>query len=332
MSEGLEPAERHAPRHRHENLIDIHCHGALGHAFGDSEDGSRAAAAFLAEQGITQVVASLVSATDEVLERQVRVLASLVADGTLLGIHLEGPFLAPACRGAHDPAMLRDPDQELVRRLAAVAASAGAPGAIRQLTFAPERPGAAELITVLADLGIVPAIGHTAATADQVSEAVERVNDATGRPGLITHLFNGMPTFHHRSGGPAAAALAAAASGTAYLELIADGVHVAPEVVRAVFATVGAEWIVLISDAMAATGLGDGDYLLGSLPVRVTEGTARVVREDGSLGSIAGSTSTVADCLRWSIDVAGVPEAQAIRAATQTPAAAIGGTWSPGRD
>jgi len=304
-------------------LVDIHCHGAVGHAFGDTDQGSREAANYLRQRGIRQIVASLVSGPPATLERQVATLAPLVADGTLTGIHLEGPFLAPACRGAHDPAALRHPDPALVEHLAAVAADLGAPRAIRQLTFAPELPGADRLIATLARLGVHPAVGHTAASAAQVRAALAAVAEATGRPALVTHLFNGMPAFHHRDGGPAAAALAAAARGEAIVELIADGVHVAPEVVQLVFDTVPQGHVVLISDAMAATGLGDGDYMLGTLPVRVAGGTARIVDPDGHAGAIAGSTSTVADCLRWAIEVAGIPASYAVPAATTSPRLAL---------
>lgn len=304
-------------------LVDIHCHGALGAAFGDESQSSRAAAAHLASRGVAHVVASLVSAAPERLEQQVAVLAPLVADGTLLGIHLEGPFLADACRGAHDPALLCDPSPDLVERLAEVAAGAGVEGALRHLTFAPERDGSEALVRTLARLGIVPAIGHTAARADQVSRTIDLVAATTGRAALVTHLFNGMPPFHHRQGGPVAAALTAAARGEAVVELIADGVHLAPDVVRMVFETVGPEQIVLVSDAMAATGLGDGDHVLGSLPVRVVGGVARLLSPDGSLGSIAGSTSTLADCVRWAVDVAGVDEDAAAVAATRTPRKAL---------
>src|SRR5690606_19803452 len=123
---------------------------------------------------------------------------------------------------------------------------------------------------------------------------------------IITHLFNGMPAFHHRDGGPVAAALAAGARGEAYVELIADGVHVAPDVVRMVFDTVHPGHIVLVSDAMAGTGLGDGDYRLGALDVTVAAGVARVGTPSGSPGAIAGSTATLAACVTWATDVAGV--------------------------
>lgn len=302
-----------------DGLVDIHCHGALGHAFGDTAQGSRTAAAHLLSQGIVGIVASLVSASPRRLADQVAILAPLVADGTLRGIHLEGPFLSPERKGAHDPTLLRHPDPALVEDLVEVAAAHGAPAAIRHLTFAPELPGAEALIRSLAAHRIIPAIGHTAASADQVRTSIDLITEATGRPALITHLFNGMPPFHHRSGGPVAAALSAAARGEAFVELITDGVHVAADVVRMVFDTVGAHRVVLVSDATAATGLGDGDYVLGTLPVRVDAGTARIVLADGSAGSIAGSTSTLADCVRWAVEVAALAPSQVRAAATSTP-------------
>jgi N-acetylglucosamine-6-phosphate deacetylase len=301
-------------------LVDIHHHGAAGAEYGLDEQGSRRAAAHHRAAGVEHLVASLVSAPAAALEAQVATLAPLVADGTLAGIHLEGPFLAEGRRGAHDPAALADPDPRLVERLAAAAADHGAPGAVRQMTFAPERPGADALVRALVAHGIRPAVGHTEADAATVAATLGTVGDLQGAPGLVTHLFNAMPPLHHRAGGPVAAALAAAARGEAVLELITDGVHVAPEVVRMVFDTVGPDNVALVSDAMAATGLGDGSYRLGSLDVVVDGGTARTT----DTGAIAGSTSTLADCVRWAVDVAGVPEADAVRAATRTPALALG--------
>lgn len=300
-------------------LIDIHCHGALGHEFGADVKASRAAAGYHRSQGVSQLVASLVSGTAETMEHSVRVLAPLVADGTLLGIHLEGPFLSDGRRGAHDPTALRDADRALIEQLAAVAEHAGAPNALRQMTFAPERGDTRGLIGVLVAHGITPAIGHTDADAATVTAAIDHVVERSGHPALITQLFNGMPPMHHRAGGPVAVALAAAGRGDVFVELIADGVHVAPEVVRMVFETLGPEAIVLVSDSMAATGLSDGPYRIGTLDVRVEGGTARLVQG----GSIAGSTSTLADCVRWAIDVAGLPEADVLTAASVTPRRAL---------
>lgn len=301
------------------DLVNIHCHGAVGAEFGLDAEGSRRAAAHHRETGSATLVASLVSASDSDLKDRVAVLAPLVADGTLAGIHLEGPFLSLARKGAHDPTQLRDPDVGLIEELVELAASLGAPGALRQITFAPEREGSDELVRALVAHGIRPAVGHTDADADLVGRTLAEVAGLQGAPALVTHLFNGMPPFHHRAGGPVAAALTAAARGDALVELITDGVHVAPDVVRMVFETVGPDAVVLVSDSMAATGLGDGTYQLGSLTVEVTDGTART-----DTGSIAGSTSTLADCVRWAVEVAGVDRLDAERSATVTPARALG--------
>ncbi len=267
-----------------------------------------------------RVVASLVSASPADLRERVAVLARLVASSELAGIHLEGPFLSHARRGAHDPAVLTDPDTALVEQLVAVAGEEGAPSAIRQLTFAPELPGSDALVGALVAHGIRPAVGHTDADAAQVMRAITAITERQGAPAVVTHLFNGMPPFHHRAGGPVAAALLAAARGEAVVELVADGVHVAAEVVRMVFETVGPGNIALVSDATAATGLGDGAYELGTVEVEVAAGTARTT----ATGAIAGSTSTLADCLRWVVEVAGVDAQDARHAATRTPAAAVG--------
>lgn len=307
-----------------DGLIDIHCHGAVGVEFGTTTQDSRRAVEHHAEKGTSAVVASLVSARLEEMIARALALVPLLFDRSLAGIHLEGPFLAAAARGAHDPALLQDPDPDYIEAVVGALADAGREGAVKQVTFAPELPGSTDLIRVLGELDIVPALGHTAASAEQMRAAIETVQDVCGRPPIITHLFNGMPAFHHRNGGPAAEALAAGARGEAFVELIADGVHVAPEVVRLVFDTVDPGHIVLVSDAMAATGLGDGDYRLGSLDVVVDDGVARLPGSAGAPGPIAGSTRTLMECLTWAIDVAGVPESAALRAASENPRLALG--------
>jgi N-acetylglucosamine-6-phosphate deacetylase len=185
-------------------------------------------------------------------------------------------------------------------------------------------PGAEALVARCARHGILPAVGHTDADADLVARALALIADTTGRAPLVTHLFNGMPPFHHRAGGPVAAALSAAARGEAVVELITDGVHLAPEVVRMVFETVGPDQIALVSDAMAATGLGDGDFTIGDLEVAVTDAVARLVTPEGRAGPIAGSTSTLAGCVEWATSVVGIARADVVRAAAETPARALG--------
>lgn len=301
-------------------LVDIHCHGAVGATFGGPLEGTRAAIAHHRATGAGRLVASLVSAPNDVLAEQVRALAPLVAAGELDGIHIEGPCLATAYRGAHDESALSFPNPALVEQLVAAAAQGGSERAIQHWTFAPELPGADHFVRALTQHRIMPAIGHTGADASTTERALGRVCELTEGDALVTHLFNGMPPLHHRGGGPVSAALAAAARGEAVVELIADGVHVNAEVVRMLFDLVGPDQIALVSDAMAATGLGDGAYTLGSLPVTVEKGVARVT----TTGAIAGSTSTLADCVRWVTEVAGVALDDAHRAACHTPARVLG--------
>lgn len=309
-------------------LFDMHCHGAAGAEFGSDPVGNRRALSYHRERGVAEVVASLVSAPVEVLEAQVSVLAGMVAAGEIAGIHLEGPCLSPEFRGAHLESALCMPSARLVESLVAAAAEGGAEGAIVQWTFAPELPGAEDFVRALAAYRILPAIGHTGADAATTERALGLVNELTEGEALVTHLFNGMPPMHHRGGGPVSAALAAAGRGEATLELITDGVHVHPEVVRMVFDLVGAEQIALVSDATPATGLGDGDYQLGGLSVRVSDGTARLLLAGGDwgsvTGSIAGSTSTLASCVEWASAVAGVSEADALLSASVTPRRVLG--------
>lgn len=305
-------------------LLDIHCHGAVGTGFGEDVQGSRRAVEHHRRSGVDELVASLVSGTHGQTVAHVRALAPLVADGTLVGIHLEGPFLAPACAGAHDPRVLRDPDPRLVEEVAEALADGDAAAGLKHVTLAPELPGALDLIDVLAEHGVIPAFGHTAASGSELHTAIDSVHERCGRAPIITHLFNGMPPFHHRRPGAVAAALSAAARGEAFVELIADGVHLAPETVRMVFDVVGAEQVVLVSDSTAATGMGDGTHRLGSLDVTVERGTARLATTDGSPGPIAGGTSTLQDCLTWAVQVAGVGRSEAEQAATRSPRRALG--------
>ncbi len=301
-------------------LVDTHVHGGGGGEFGSDAQGAEAAIAAHHRHGTTTLFASLVSATDDQLVAATRRLAGLVRDGRLGGIHMEGPFLAASRGGAHDQAALRDADVALVELLAETAREAGAPGAIRQWTFAPDRPGAQQLPEVFARLGIRVAVGHTAADAATTERVLREAAQRAGAPAIVTHIFNAMPPISGREPGAAAGAIRAARAGDAVLEVIADGVHLTADTVRMLFETVGPGAICLVSDAMAAAGLPDGDYRLGALPVVVTQGQARVV---GS-GAIAGSVAHLADCLRWAVQVAGIGLAAALRSASATPAHTYG--------
>ncbi len=291
-------------------LVDVHCHGAGGHEFGV---GDTAAAADLHHRaGSTSVVASLVSAPPDELAQRIDRLAPFVADRTLAGIHLEGPFLAPAQKGAHDPAALRDPDPALATALVARAGTGA-----RMVTLAPERPGGTATLDALVDDGVVVALGHTDADGAEMATALARVA-ATGRLPVVTHLFNGMPDFHHRRSGPAMAALRAARAGRAWVELIADGHHLDDGTVAGVVELAG-DHALLVSDATGATGLGDGLHRLGGLRVRVTGSMSRLVDGD----SLAGSVTPLLGCVRRAVR-AGVDLATAFAAATSRPAAALG--------
>ena len=308
-------------------LVDLHCHGAYGGDFpGGEEAAARRAIDFLHRAGTTTLLASLVTASRESLLRGIALHALLSGEGLLAGIHLEGPFLAAARCGAQDPDFLRDPDPELLAELVAAAR-----GTLATMSFAPELPGADALARQRAGHGVVPSLGHTdcddATAAAALSSAGEALRSGARQPGVpargtrptVTHLFNGMPPLHHRAPGPVAACLRSAAAGGAVLELIADGTHLDPAVVATVFALAGAANIALVTDSMAAAGLPDGGYSLGSSAVTVAAGVARL--DDG--GALAGGTATMLDVVRRTV-AAGVPLTDAVRSATAVPAAVLG--------
>lgn len=297
-------------------LVDVHCHGGAGFGFPEADaDGMRVAAAHHLRHGTTTLLGSLVSAPVSDLERQTATLAALVRSGDLVGIHLEGPFLAATRCGAQDPRAIVPGDPVLLRRLLAAGA-----GTVRSMTLAPETPRSTELLAVLAEADVVPSFGHTDATAAATAAAIDACG---GRRLGATHLFNGMPPLLSRAPGPVAACLAAAARGVMVVELIADGVHLADETVATVFELVGAEQVALTTDAMAAAGMPDGRYPLGPMTVDVTGRVARLVGEDGRC-AIAGGTTRLVDVLRRAVRGAGVPLPQAVTAATSTPARLLG--------
>lgn len=297
-------------------FIDIHGHGGAGRAYDDGAEAIREARAVHRMHGTTRAVISLVTAPLETLEAEVRVIRDLVqTDADILGSHLEGPFLDVGHKGAHAEHLLIEPQADAVARLL----EAGG-GTVRQVTIAPELPGGLEAVEAIVEAGAVAAVGHTNADAEIAQEAFDA--GAT----LLTHTFNAMPGIHHRAPGPV---VAAAADPRVNLELIADGVHVDLNLVRMMFSS-APERIVLVTDAMAAAGSGDGEYILGALAVTVTDGIARLTEGD----SIAGSTLTQDVALRNVVAV-GVPLEAAVLALTTTPARVLGlgeefGTLSQG--
>ncbi len=300
-------------------LVDIHCHGGGGHSVTTIDaDEARAVAAHHALSGSTSVVASLVTAAPEILLDQVAALTPLVTAGFFAGLHLEGPFLSYERRGAQAAEFLCEPDLGLIDDLLAVAG-----GAVKVMTIAPELPGAAEAATRLKAAGVRVALGHSDASYAVFRTALRALDG----DGLVTHLGNGMAPFHHRAVGPVGASLAEAAAGLAAVEVIGDGVHVDEGFVALVFATAARDSVVLVTDAMAAAGMADGVYLLGTQRVQVSEGVARLKgdpEDDAGPSSIAGGTSALTEVVAFAVRQAGVPLVDAVRAASQTPARILG--------
>lgn len=300
-------------------MVDVHCHGGGGVGFPDATtETAPTAVRFHRRRGTTTMLASLVSAPEDVLVRQTAALAALWRSGEIAGVHLEGPFLAVSRCGAQDPASIVPADTAMLGRVLAAG-----DGAVRSMTFAPEVDGVEHLIDALADHDVRGSVGHTDTDAGTVTDIVRRL----AGPVSATHLFNGMPPFHHRAPGPVAACLAAAARGEMMLELIGDGVHLDPVTVRTVVDLVGPDRIAFVSDAMAAAGSADGPYRLGALDVTVTDGVARLTTG----GAIAGGTSTVLDIVRRAVDESGIDLVSAVRMGSTIPAAFLGLAGTLGR-
>jgi N-acetylglucosamine-6-phosphate deacetylase len=297
-------------------LVDIHCHGGGGHGFSDHDaEGARAAVRHHRDHGTTSLVASLVSAPADDLRRQVDLLAGLVEDGELAGIHLEGPFLSPQHCGAQDPQAIVPGDPALLRELLRLGR-----GTVRSMTVAPETAHSGELAAILRDHGAVPSIGHTGAHPALLAPWVR----TAGTPVGVTHLFNGMPSWHHRAPGPVPALMAAAARGDAVVELIADGAHLDDETVAAVFALTGPRATALVTDAMAAAGMADGRYRLGGADVEVSGAVARLAAAAEGPTPLAGGTTRLVEVLRRVVQKCGVDLADAVAAASSTPATLLG--------
>jgi N-acetylglucosamine-6-phosphate deacetylase len=303
-------------------MVDVHIHGAGGHSAMDGPDAIRAMARYLAPRGITAFVPTGVSAPIEDLARFARDVgvvrvaqdaeraAGELREAAVLGGNLEGPALAPSHKGAHDPAALRPPAE----LLAAFEADPQAWAEVRIVTVAPEQPGGMELVRRLADDGRVASIGHTGATYEQAWAAYE----AGARSS--THLFNQMTPLMHRAPGTVTAALTHPA---ATVELIADGVHVHSAVWPVVWRTAG-ERLMLVSDSVPPTGMGDGEVTLGGLRVRIEGGRATLAD-----GTLAGSTTLLDGALR-NVLAAGL-DLPTASSATSTRAASLVGAAQKGR-
>lgn len=292
-------------------FVDTHNHGGGGAHFSAAAatDVARAAALHRAH-GTTTLVASLVTADEAELCRQVMELAEQVRTGLIAGIHLEGPWLSAERCGAHDPRLMRDPDPDELDHLLTLGG-----GVIRIITLAPERPGALSVIRRIVDAGVVAAVGHTEADYEQTRAAI----DAGATVG--THLFNAMRPIHHRAPGPVIALLE---DPRVTVELIADGVHVDAAVYRHVSRVAGEDRVSLVTDAMAAAGMPDGTYRLGGMQVEVADRVARLAGTD----TIAGSTATMDAVFRFAVVHSGLARdealLQAVRQASINPARSLG--------
>ncbi|MEV8562282.1 N-acetylglucosamine-6-phosphate deacetylase [Streptomyces sp. NPDC051917] len=300
-------------------FVDIHNHGGGGASFSGTAEQILTAVRTHRLHGTTTLVASTVTDEMDLLVRQAGLLSELAEQGEIAGIHFEGPFISPCRKGAHSEELLRDPDPAEVRKLIDAAR-----GKARMVTLAAELPGGTDSVRLLAEHGVIAAIGHTDATYEQTVEAIDA--GAT----VATHLFNAMPALNHRAPGPIAALLE---DERVTVELINDGTHLHPAALELAFHRAGADRVAFITDAMDAAGIGDGRYMLGPLEVEVSEGVARLVEG----GSIAGSTLTLDRAFKRAVTVDRLPVEDAVQALSVNPARLLGlsdriGSLEPGKD
>lgn len=286
-------------------FVDIHCHGAGGAHFQDGVDQALDALATMRAHGTTRTLASFVtSSIDSIVASIDTVRTVMDRDPGLVGVHIEGPFLALARKGAHNRDLLRHPERESVGRLLEAA-----DGVVRQITIAPELPGALDAISRFVDAGVPVAVGHTDCDYDTAKEAFDR------GASLVTHAFNAMAPIQGRLPGVLGAALAAE---HVTIEVIADGIHVHPASIALLFAAAPGR-IALVTDAMAAAAAPPGRYLLGTVEVDVADGRAVLAGTD----TLAGSTLTPDRALRTVVHDCGIALHDAVAALTTTPARAI---------
>lgn len=306
-------------------LLDTHVHGGAGFNFMDARpDELRTICAYHARHGTTGLLATTGAApdakTDEAIARLTRLIRGEIAGGAaILGLHLEGPFLAQARRGAQDPSCIQDPDPAKLERWLALG-----DGLVRMVTLAPERPGAMEVIRRLTAAGVCIAAGHTNATYEQMAQAA----DAGLRHTI--HTFNGMRGLHHREPGVVGAVLDRE---DLTAEVIADGFHVHPAVIRLLFRVKGPAAMTLVTDAVDPAGLDDGEYRWQGRAVRVREG--KVELADGS--SLAGSTLTMIAAVRNAMKFCKTDLGTAVHMASLGPARLLHledrkGSIEPGKD
>ena len=308
-------------------LVDIHFHGCDGHDFCEAtEEAFQKISRYELTHGITSICPATMTLSADELTTICRNAASYSRkqrdtqyeknEAILTGIHLEGPYLSYEKRGAQNPEFLRFPDVSEAEHLCEVSE-----GLVKLLSIAPELPGSMEAIEQLRDKMVI-SIAHTTADYATASKAFKK------GASHVTHLFNAMKPFTHREPGVVGAAFDAP---DCDVELICDGIHIDPSMVRAVFRLFSDKRVILISDSMMAAGMPDGDYSLGGQAVKVTGNLATL-----SDGTIAGSATNLFDCMRTAVSM-GIPLESAVRAASMNPARSIGidsytGSITPGKD
>ena len=292
-------------------LVDVHFHGCVGEDFSDATpDGLQKIADFELSQGVTYICPTGMTLPEDQLTAICKTTAAHRAKNPggaeVVGAHLEGPFLCMAKKGAQNGDYLHAPDAEMLKRL-----QEAAEGSVRLVTLAPEEPGSVEFIKAAKDMGIHVSLGHTVANYDTAKAAFEAGADHA------THLYNAMPPLAHRDPG---------VIGAAYEfphvkpELICDGIHIHPAVVRLTFGLFGRERMIIISDSLRATGMPDGEYPFGGQMIEVHGNRATIL---GHPETLAGSVTSLMGCLRQAISF-GIPAADAVRACTYNPAQSIG--------
>jgi N-acetylglucosamine-6-phosphate deacetylase len=305
-------------------LVDVHFHGCVGEDFSDATpDGLQKIADFELSQGVAYICPAGMTLPEDQLTAICRNTAAHrkknAGGAEVVGAHLEGPFLCMAKKGAQNGDYLHDPDAAMLERL-----QNAAEGCVRLVTLAPEQPNSVEFIKAASKMGIHVSVGHTVADYETAKAAFEAGADHA------THLYNAMPPLAHRDPGVIGAAWEVP---SVMPELICDGIHIHPSVVRLTFGLFGKERMIIISDSLRATGMPDGEYPFGGQMIEVHGNRATIL---GHPETLAGSVTSLMGCLRQAVSF-GIPVADAVRACTYNPARSIGidgraGTLDAGKE
>lgn len=300
-------------------FIDVHCHGKSGVDFCDATDEAMETIGIdKLKEGVTSYLPTTLTLPEDLLARSLQTAANYTKKGVkgckLPGVHLEGPFINPKCLGAQNPEYVREPDIEMVKRLNAIYP-------VKKVSYAVEMPRGAEFAAELISAGILPSCVHSAAKYADFKKAYDHGLNS------LTHFCNQMTPLHHRDIGLVGAGLL---HQEVYIEMICDKLHLCPDMIKLVFSLKDINHIQLITDAMRAAGMPDGESSLGGLPVIVKDGAARLA----SNGALAGSTLQICDALRNVYEITGLPLEQLVKTTSFNQAQALGlekvGKLAPG--